>query len=305
MEKLPLDYTGEIQPKAGEWSELVETYLYPYYPDDELKEAVNLALLLKRPLLLEGEPGCGKSRLAYALVYELSQRYKQINWKFRLWNVQSTSKAEEGFYTYDYIGRLQAAQLQQTGIKESEKNPAEVGNFLKKGALGHAFQDKDAWTVVLIDEIDKADRDFPNDLLLALEEGHYFVKPLDERWESNKEKPPIIIITSNQEKKLPRAFLRRCLYHYIELPNQEQLKRILEGRFKEAPEAVIEKAIDKFLELREDMDERKVSTSELIDWFQALISYEPEKVLEKLEKEKKLPYANTLLKERQERQDFL
>lgn len=304
MVQLPLKYTGDEQPQPGKWSELVQTTLYPYYPSPELIEAVNLALLLKRPLLLEGEPGCGKSRLAYALVYELSQRYKQINWKFRLWNVQSTSKAEEGFYTYDYIGRLQAAQLQQTGIKESQKNPSNTSDFLENGPLGDAFQDKEAWTVVLIDEIDKADRDFPNDLLLAIEEGRYFVKPINEWWEANKEKPPIIIITSNQEKKLPRAFLRRCLYHYIELPNQEELKRILEGRFKEAPEAVVTQAIDKFLELREQMDERKVSTSELIDWFQALIGYEPDKVLEKLG-QKDLPYATALLKEREERQDFL
>lgn len=304
MVQLPLNYTGKVQPQPGEWSELVQTTLYPYYPNDQLIEAVNLALLLKRPLLLEGEPGCGKSRLAYALVYELSQRYKQINWKFRLWNVQSTSKAEEGFYTYDYIGRLQAAQLQQTGIKESQKNPANTSDFLENGPLGDAFQDKEAWTVVLIDEIDKADRDFPNDLLLAIEEGRYFVKPINQWWEADKEKPPIIIITSNQEKKLPRAFLRRCLYHYIELPNQEELKRILEGRFKEAPEEVVTQAIDKFLELREQMDERKVSTSELIDWFQALIGYEPDKVLEKLG-QKDLPYATALLKEREERQDFL
>ncbi|NEP40178.1 MAG: MoxR family ATPase [Okeania sp. SIO2H7] len=311
MANLPLKYEGNIQPPTGEWNNLVQQNLYPYYPDDFLKEAVNLSIRLNRPLLLEGEPGCGKSRLAYSIIYEFSQRYPEINWKFRLWNVQSISKAQDGFYTYDYIGRLQAAQLAKLGIKNQETDPTNLIKYLELGPLGYAFQEKKYRTVVLIDEIDKADTDFPNDLLLALEEQRFEIKDLrPRRWlKANPDAPPIVIITSNQEKTLPNAFLRRCLYHYIEFPGQEQLIKIINARFQNPPSEIVEKAIDRFLELREMMEDergetgKKISTSELIDWFAILNEYPPEEIIEKLETE--LPFASTLLKSRSDREDFL
>ncbi|RQH24278.1 AAA family ATPase [Okeania hirsuta] len=311
MANLPLEYEGNIQPLTGEWNNLVQQNLYPYYPDDFLKEAVNLSIRLNRPLLLEGEPGCGKSRLAYSIIYEFSQKYPSLNWKFRLWNVQSISKAQDGFYTYDYIGRLQAAQLAKLGIKNQETDPTNLIKYLELGPLGYAFQEKKYRTVVLIDEIDKADTDFPNDLLLALEEQRFEIKDLHpRRWlKANPNAPPIVIITSNQEKTLPNAFLRRCLYHYIEFPGQEQLIKIINARFQNPPSEIVEKAIDRFLELREMMEDergetgKKVSTSELIDWFAILNEYRPEEIIEKLETG--LPFPSTLLKSRSDREDFL
>ncbi|NEP88328.1 MAG: MoxR family ATPase [Okeania sp. SIO2C2] len=311
MANLPLEYEGNIQPPTGKWNNLVQQNLYPYYPDDFLKEAVNLSIRLNRPLLLEGEPGCGKSRLAYSIIYEFSQKYPEINWKFRLWNVQSISKAQDGFYTYDYIGRLQAAQLAKLGIKNQETDPTNLIKYLELGPLGYAFQEKKYRTVVLIDEIDKADTDFPNDLLLALEEQRFEIKDLrPRRWlKANPDAPPIVIITSNQEKTLPNAFLRRCLYHYIEFPSQEQLIKIINARFQNPPSEIVEKAIDRFLELREMMEDergetgKKISTSELIDWFAILNEYPPEEIIEKLETG--LPFASTLLKSRSDREDFL
>ncbi len=311
MANLPLKYEGNIQPPTGEWNNLVQQNLYPYYPDEFLKEAVNLSIGLNRPLLLEGEPGCGKSRLAYSIIYEFSQKYPDLNWKFRLWNVQSISKAQDGFYSYDYIGRLQAAQLAKLGVKNQQTDPNNLIKYLELGPLGYAFQEKKYRTVVLIDEIDKADTDFPNDLLLALEEKRFEIKDLrPRRWlRANPNAPPIVIITSNQEKTLPNAFLRRCLYHYIEFPSQEQLIKIINARFQNPPSEIVEKAIDKFLELREMMEDergetgKKVSTSELIDWFAILNEHPPEEIIEKLETG--LPFASTLLKSRSDREDFL
>ncbi len=311
MANLPLKYEGNIQPPTGEWNNLVQQNLYPYYPDEFLKEAVNLSIGLNRPLLLEGEPGCGKSRLAYSIIYEFSQKYPDLNWKFCLWNVQSISKAQDGFYSYDYIGRLQAAQLAKLGVKNQETDPNNLIKYLELGPLGYAFQEKKYRTVVLIDEIDKADTDFPNDLLLALEEQRFEIKDLrPRRWlRANPDAPPIVIITSNQEKTLPNAFLRRCLYHYIEFPSQEQLIKIINARFQNPPSEIVEKAIDKFLELREMMEDergetgKKVTTSELIDWFAILNEYPPEEIIEKLETG--LPFASTLLKSRSDREDFL
>ena len=311
MANLSLKYEGNIQPPTGEWNNLVQQNLYPYYPDEFLKEAVNLSIGLNRPLLLEGEPGCGKSRLAYSIIYEFSQKYPDLNWKFRLWNVQSISKAQDGFYSYDYIGRLQAAQLAKLGVKNQQTDPNNLIKYLELGPLGYAFQEKKYRTVVLIDEIDKADTDFPNDLLLALEEKRFEIKDLrPRRWlRANPNAPPIVIITSNQEKTLPNAFLRRCLYHYIEFPSQEQLIKIINARFQNPPSEIVEKAIDKFLELREMMEDergetgKKVSTSELIDWFAILNEHPPEEIIEKLETG--LPFASTLLKSRSDREDFL
>lgn len=319
MAKLSLTYTGEIQPKSDLYYEPIQQKIYPYDAGDELIEVVNLAIELGMPLLLEGEPGCGKSRLAHALVYEFNYRQESNPIKYYEWIVQSTSKAEDSLYQYDYIGRLQAAQisgiLSQKEIEESsseQKNPATSKDWVDLQALGKAFkqsQDKQEQSVVLIDEIDKADRDFPNDLLLAIESRRFFIKETGDLIQANDQAFPLIIITSNQEKNLPNAFLRRCIYHYIELPNQERLRKILTERFTDAEQEVIIKAVDRFQEVRTSQDEtksegeKKVSTSELIAWFKSLLKYKPEEIIAKL-KEDKLPHASVLLKSRTDLQDY-
>ena len=319
MAKLSLTYTGKIQPKSDLYYEPIQQKIYPYDAGDELIEVVNLAIELGMPLLLEGEPGCGKSRLAHALVYEFNYRQESNPIKYYEWIVQSTSKAEDSLYQYDYIGRLQAAQisgiLSQKEIEESsseQKNPATSKDWVDLQPLGKAFkqsQDKQEQSVVLIDEIDKADRDFPNDLLLAIESRRFFIKETGELIQANDQAFPLIIITSNQEKNLPNAFLRRCIYHYIELPNQERLRKILTERFTDAEQEVIIKAVDRFQEVRTSQDEtksegeKKVSTSELIAWFKSLLKYKPEEIIAKLN-EDKLPHASVLLKSRTDLQDY-
>ena len=319
MAKLSLTYRGKIQPESGLYYEPIQQKIYPYDAGDELIEVVNLAIELGMPLLLEGEPGCGKSRLAHALVYEFNYRQENNPIKYYEWTVQSTSKAEDSLYQYDYIGRLQAAQisgiLSQKGTEESsseQKNPAISKDWVDLQALGKAFKqsrDEEEQSVVLIDEIDKADRDFPNDLLLAIESRRFFIKETGEPIEANDQAFPLIIITSNQEKNLPNAFLRRCIYHYIELPNQERLRKILTERFTDAEQEVIIKAVDRFLEVRTSQDEtksegeKKVSTSELIAWFKSLLKYKPEEIIAKLN-EDKLPHASVLLKSRTDLQDY-
>lgn len=327
MDKLSLTYTGEIQPKSDLYYEPIQQKIYPYDAGDELIEVVNLAIELGMPLLLEGEPGCGKSRLAHALVYEFNYHRENNPIKYYEWIVQSTSKAEDSLYQYDYIGRLQAAQisgiLRKKEIEESfsepknpatskQKNPATSKDWVDLQPLGKAFKqskDKQEQSVVLIDEIDKADRDFPNDLLLAIESRRFLIKETGELIQANDQAFPLIIITSNQEKNLPNAFLRRCIYHYIELPNQERLRKILTERFTDAEQEVIIKAVDRFLEVRTSQDEtksegeKKVSTSELIAWFKSLLKYKPEEIIAKL-KEDKLPHASVLLKSRTDLQDY-
>ncbi|NCS02521.1 MAG: MoxR family ATPase [Microcystis aeruginosa G13-11] len=319
MAKLSLTYTGKIQPKSDLYYEPIQQKIYPYDAGDELIEVVNLAIELGMPLLLEGEPGCGKSRLAHALVYEVNYRQENNPIKYYEWTVQSTSKAEDSLYQYDYIGRLQAAQisgiLSQKGTGESsseQKNPAISKDWVDLQALGKAFKqsrDEEEQSVVLIDEIDKADRDFPNDLLLAIESRRFFIKETRDLIPANEQAFPLIIITSNQEKNLPNAFLRRCIYHYIELPNQERLRKILTERFTDAEQDVIIKAVDRFQEVRTSQDEtksegeKKVSTSELIAWFKSLLKYKPEEIIAKLN-EDKLPHASILLKSRTDLQDY-
>ncbi|MBW4674919.1 MAG: MoxR family ATPase [Desmonostoc geniculatum HA4340-LM1] len=325
MAELPLEYTGKKHPpNGGEWNEKLQRQLYPYEPGDGLAEAVNLAIMLNRPLLLEGEPGCGKSELARAVFYEFSRKYTKYEWEYRLWNVQSTSKAQDGFYTYDYVGRLQAAQLAAVKNPDETSEPTKPEDYLELGALGYAFdrdflnqevgknrKKKPYRTIVLIDEIDKADTDFPNDLLLALEEQCFEIKDLrPRRWlKAKKEALPIVFITSNQEKELPNAFLRRCLYHYIEFPDRQRLKNIINSRFNSPPEDLVNRAIENFLELRSSMEEekedtaKKVSTSELIDWFTILNSYPSQEMLKKL-KDEQYPFSSTLLKSRQDKNEY-
>jgi MoxR-like ATPase len=284
---IPRIYTGTKQPSPEER----ELYgIEPYYPSEELIEAVNLTIFLqKRPLLVKGEPGCGKTRLAEAVARELGLPYEA-------WYIKSTTRAKDGLYTYDAVGRLYDAQLVRFDDEQRSK-VKKIGEYIKLGSLGRAFQN-DRRTVLLIDEIDKADIDFPNDLLQELDEGRFTIQETGE--EIKAKHPPIIFITSNDEKDLPDAFLRRCLFHYIEFPSESNLVKILNAHFPNSSSAVIAAAVSRFEQLRRQMEEdnsrtgKKVSTSELIDWFTILRQYPEDQSLAKLNGE--LPFAGALLK---------
>ncbi|MEL6651626.1 MAG: MoxR family ATPase [Bacteroidota bacterium] len=263
-----------------------ETLLDPYFPDSDLVEAVNLALYLKRPLLLMGEPGCGKTRLAEAVAYEIHGAEFD---KFLVpWYVKSTTKAKDGIYTFDAIARLRLTQLEQ----QSEKLQAQLAlegkakekffldaGILRKGPLSRAFDLSTAEkpSVLLIDEVDKADIDFPNDLLLELDKNTYYIEETQTYTDRPKSQAPLIIITSNNEKELPPAFLRRCLFNYIKFPADTQLRQILDGLFPEQPASLKNNSIDAFIMLRDrliqGLSQKKLSTSELINWFDALQHY--------------------------------
>ncbi|MCP4421291.1 MAG: MoxR family ATPase [Chloroflexi bacterium] len=256
----------------------------PYVPQPSLIQAVNVAIALERPLLLKGEPGCGKTRLARAVANELGLPYFE-------WNVKSTSRAQDGLYIYDTIGRLRDAQLAASlDLSETEKARIrkrfqDPTSYIIYGPLGNAFL-SDKRAVVLIDEIDKADIDFPNDLLHELEEKTFTInevpaEAVDEKQTLSKAKevpathPPIIFITSNAEKELPAAFLRRCLFYHITFPNENRLRQIVSlhvGLQDDDP--FLGKAVTEFMSLRQQMTNSKsgklVSTSELLDWVKML-----------------------------------
>jgi len=282
-----LTYTGEVQPAPEDYG---KDGLYPYLPSDELVSAVNLTIFLeKRPLLIKGDPGSGKTRLAQAVAYELGLPYEP-------WYIKSTSRARDGLYTYDAVRRLHDAQLAQ--IDESRRSEVDdPWGYIELGPLGKAFQ-KEQRTVVLIDEIDKADIDFPNDLLLELDEQRFYVE--ETRDEIKAQQPPIVFITSNDEKELPDAFLRRCLFIYIEFPSPEQLAAIVNAHFPASPPKLVEGAVSRFLGLRQQMEQqkgkagKKVSTSELLDWFAVLRRHPKDQVLEQLKGQ--LPFPEVLLK---------
>ncbi len=285
-----LKYTGNVQPAHGETDKNGQP-LFPYLSSDELKEAVNLSIYLERPLFIRGEPGCGKTRLAQAVAYELKLPYES-------WSVKSTTRAQDGLYTYDAVKRLHDAQLVK--LRDDEKIADRVDdpvNYITWGQLGNAFQNETR-TVVLIDEIDKADIDFPNDLLLELDEKRFTVRELGNKT-ITANKPPIVFITSNDEKDLPDAFLRRCIFHYIEFPKQDQLIKILKAHIPDSAEELIEGIIRHFLELRDKMKQdrrrKKVSTSELLDWLKVLRHYHPDdKILDELSE--KFLYPGVLVK---------
>ena len=281
-------------PNDGEIFEDIPREKEPYIADKKLAEAVNDALYLHRPLLLEGEPGCGKTRLAYSIAYELGYPLKECY-------IRSTSRAEELLYTYDNIQRLYDLQegkiirtlqqeMQETNLGQMNANTLpELSNtinprkYVELEKLGEAIelsQEHNIPSVVLIDEIDKADIDFPNDLLLVLDRLQFEIKEV-KGWkydalkgksqEERKDFLPLIIITSNREKELPKAFLRRCLFYYIEFPNEDDLTKIIENHFKEDFSPLFKEALSKFLELRGAIPWRKnPSTGELINWLKLL-----------------------------------
>ncbi len=244
-----------------------------YIPSDELKDAVNLAIMLEKPLLIMGEPGCGKTRLAEAVAFELYE--DQYDQHYFRWDVKSTSKAQEGLYQYDALRHLRDVNLIRQG--QDSKSPKEIQtrNYISKGELGKAFEHSNPGrpAIILIDEVDKAGIDFPNDLLLELDRGEYVIQETMERIPPPRQKP-IMFITSNREKELPPAFLRRCIYYFIKFPDDTQMKEILHSHFRTEQDDLIDQTVTAFYEIRNKMEDKisgkKVSTSELIDWYRVL-----------------------------------
>ncbi|QZD89540.1 MoxR family ATPase [Qipengyuania aurantiaca] len=227
-----------------------------YIATEDLKVAVNAAVTLRRPLLVKGEPGTGKTVLAH----EIS---KALNAPLIEWNVKSTTKAQQGLYEYDAVARLRDGQL-------GDERVHDISNYIKKGKLWEAFTSPEL-PVLLIDEIDKADIEFPNDLLQELDRMSFDVYETHERIEAKER--PIVVITSNNEKELPDAFLRRCFFHYIKFPDRDTMREIIEVHFPDIQKNLVSKAMEIFYELREVPGlKKKPSTSELLDWLKLLLN---------------------------------
>lgn len=227
-----------------------------YVATDDLKVAVNAAVTLERPLLVKGEPGTGKTELARQVAAALGLRMIE-------WNVKSTTRAQQGLYEYDAVSRLRDSQL-------GDERVHDVANYIKKGKLWQAFE-ADERVVLLIDEIDKADIEFPNDLLQELDKMEFHVYETGETIRAKHR--PVIIITSNNEKELPDAFLRRCFFHYIRFPDAETMKKIVEVHHPGIKEALLTAALTQFYEIRETQGlKKKPSTSEVIDWLKLLLA---------------------------------
>jgi MoxR-like ATPase len=251
-----------------------KTILEAYLPSKALIDAVNLAIFLQRPLLIMGDPGCGKTRLAEAVAYDLYGEEYEDDLFFE-WNVKSTSKAKDGLYRYKALEKLRDAQTDNLKI-DKETGEVDENHYIKMMDLGKAFKKSttEKRTILLIDEIDKADMDFPNDLLLELEESEFTITETGETIKA--EAPPIVFITSNNEhdSKLSPAFLRRCLYHHITFPEKDDLVKILNSHFEVEDKTLIDEVVDIFLKIRAKQEandeDKKVSTSELIDWFKVI-----------------------------------
>jgi MoxR-like ATPase len=227
-----------------------------YIATDDLKVAVDAAVTLRRPLLVKGEPGTGKTVLAHEIA-------KAINAPLIEWNVKSTTKARQGLYEYDAVARLRDGQL-------GDERVHDISNYIKKGKLWEAFTSEEL-PVLLIDEIDKADIEFPNDLLQELDRMSFDVYETHETI-SAKERP-IVVITSNNEKELPDAFLRRCFFHYIKFPDRETMQDIIDVHYPGIQKNLVKKAMDVFYEIREVPGlKKKPSTSELLDWLKLLMN---------------------------------
>ena len=226
-----------------------------YVATPDLKVAVNAAVALERPLLVKGEPGTGKTVLAYEIA-------RALNAPLLTWHVKSTTKAQQGLYEYDAVTRLRDSQL-------GDPRVADVANYIKRGKLWDAFTHPER-PVLLIDEIDKADIEFPNDLLLELDRMEFYVYETGETIRA--EKRPIVVITSNNEKDLPDAFLRRCFFHYIRFPDDETMRAIVEVHFPGIKQRLVSEALKVFYQVREVPGlKKKPSTSELLDWLKLLM----------------------------------
>lgn len=229
-----------------------------YVATHDLKIAVNAALSLQRPLLIKGEPGTGKTLLAQEVASSLGRELLQ-------WHIKSTTKAQQGLYEYDAVSRLRDSQL-------GDERVHQISNYIVKGALWQAFESAEP-TVVLIDEIDKADIEFPNDLLREIDSMEFHVYETQQTIRARHR--PLIIITSNNEKELPDAFLRRCFFHYIRFPDAETLTEIVKVHFPQLTGRLLDAALERFYHLRNAPNlKKKPSTSELLDWLHLLLSQE-------------------------------
>ncbi len=225
-----------------------------YVASEQLMASVNVAIALQKPLLIKGEPGTGKTMLAQAVANALGK-------KLYIWNIKSTTKAQEGLYVYDTIQRLYDGQFGEEGVSD-------IARYIKLGKLGEAFESEEQ-VILLIDEIDKADLEFPNDLLWELDQMEFYIH--ETRRTVKAKHRPIVIITSNAEKELPDAFLRRCIFHYIDFPDKELMEQIVRTHYPDVEGNLLEQAMNVFYQIRTMRDIRKKpSTSELIDWINAL-----------------------------------
>ena len=257
-----------------------------YVATDDLKVAVNAAITLQRPLLVKGEPGTGKTVLAREVAAAIGKPLIE-------WHVKSTTKAQQGLYEYDAVSRLRDSQL-------GDEKVHDIANYIIRGKLWDAF-DADEQVVLLIDEIDKADIEFPNDLLLELDRMEFFVY---ETQEQVRAKPrPLVIITSNNEKELPDAFWRRCFFHYIKFPEPETMEQIVQVHFPDLKKLLLRQALSAFYEIRDVPGmKKKPSTSELLDWIKLLVVEDipPEARTSKDKKDIIPPLYGALLKNEQD-----
>ena len=257
-----------------------------YIATEDLQMAVNAAVTLERPLLIKGEPGTGKTMLAEEVAAALGRPL--INW-----HIKSTSKAQQGLYEYDAVSRLRDSQLGDERVKD-------IGNYIKRGKLWDAFE-TDERVVLLIDEIDKADIEFPNDLLTELDQMEFFVYETGETVRAKNR--PIAIITSNNEKELPDAFLRRCFFHFISFPDRDTMERIVKVHHPRIKQELISEALDVFFNVREVPGlKKKPTTSELIDWLKLLMADDiPDEILKERDPTRAIPpLYGALLKNEQD-----
>ena len=251
-----------------------------YVASKELMNAVNVAIALEKPLLIKGEPGTGKTMLAEAIADALQM-------KLIIWGIKSTTKAQEGLYVYDTVQRLYDSQF-------GEGDVSDIKQYIKLGKLGEAFNSEEQ-AVLLIDEIDKADLEFPNDLLWELDKMEFYINETKETIRTKHR--PIVIITSNAEKELPDAFLRRCIFHYIEFPDREKMEDIIRVHYGDIEKKLVAAAMNAFYAIRDMRQiQKKPSTSELLDWIQALriSGVDVRKI------EEHVPYIGVLLKKNQD-----
>ncbi|MDC1423771.1 MoxR family ATPase [Gammaproteobacteria bacterium] len=257
-----------------------------YVATDELQLAVNAAIALEKPLLIKGEPGTGKTMLAEQISEALGMPLIQ-------WHVKSTTKAQQGLYEYDAVSRLRDSQLGDEKVKD-------ISNYIVKGKMWEAFE-AEQQSILLIDEIDKADIEFPNDLLLELDKMEFFVYETQKLVKATTR--PIVIITSNNEKELPDAFLRRCFFHYIEFPNSQTMEKIVDVHYPEIKKDLVRQAMDVFFDVRKIPGlKKKPSTSELIDWLKLLMADDiPEDILKNRDAKNSIPpLYGALLKNEQD-----